>query len=353
MSINSKNMSYRTLRVLIVDDSAFMRLILKDMLSQTSDMEVIGAANNGKEAVEMTHAMHPDAIIMDMEMGEFDGLYAVQRIMADKPTPILILSAVGNVNLEPIFEALKWGAVDYMNKPSRSNSKVRSLDKELIEKIRQVAGADPKKSISLPEGNSVLSETSKNLEYDVIGIGASTGGPAAIEQIITKLPADLGIPIVICQHMPHNFIAPFVKRLNNLSSVKVVLGWKGMTLEQGVAIVAPGDANLQVERSSNGEKSIIGFNKKVFPDYNNPSINAMMSSLANVYKNKALGILLTGMGKDGAAGLKKIFDAGGYTIAQDKGSSVIYGMPKVAIEMGGVSEVLDIKEIGNYLIRKL
>ncbi len=345
-----------TLKVLVVDDSAFMRLLLSDILSEDPEIEVVGTACDGKDAVAKVQELSPDLVLLDMNMGQYDGLYAVEHIMKTNPVPILILSAVGNTDLEPIFDALRHGAVDYMNKPVRNNSKLRSMDMELIRKIKSAARAKP--TIHVNESKPVETvelkpRKTKKRAYDIIVIGASTGGPSAIENVISAFPANLDVPVLIGQHMPANFIQPFVDRLNKLSPLSVQMGQKGMVLRPGSVYIAPGDRNMIVELDKSTGLPVIGFNPDVFREYNNPSINALMLSVAKVYGKKTLGAILTGMGKDGVRGLSAIKDSGGYTVSQDKATSVIYGMPKVAYDTGAVLEVLSIKEIGSFLVSKL
>ncbi len=342
------------IRILLVDDSAFMRLLLTDILSEDSALEVVGSAINGKEAIEKVHELDPDVVLLDMNMGEYDGTYAVKGIMAEKPKPILILSAVGNTNLEPIFDALRLGAVDYMNKPVKGGSKMRGMEAELRKKIKTIGGIKPKvirstrkKRIDPPSHN--FKSTG---QFEVVVIGASTGGPTAIEEIITVLPENLTVPVLIVQHMPANFISPFVERLNDISPLEIHVARQGVEPFPGEILVAPGDGNMIVERKKTG-KVVIGFSDAVYREYNNPSINALMLSVAKVYGEKAMGVILTGMGKDGVDGLLSIRKAGGMTIGQDKSSSVIYGMPRVAFEKGAVENVMGIKEIGGFIINNL
>jgi two-component system chemotaxis response regulator CheB len=347
-------MPLKKIKVLVVDDSAFMRLLISDIISSDDSIEVLDTAENGKEAAEKVAVKKPDLVLLDLNMGEYDGLYAVKRIMNENPVPILILSSVGNTNLEPVFDALRVGAVDYINKPDRVNSRMRAMNEKLVGKIKQVVQAKPKvhsRSL-LNETKTITKKVSEKFDYDIIVIGASTGGPTALEVVINTLPEGLNIPIIICQHMPDAFIAPFVNRLNSLSPMKIVVGEKGMSPVPGMIIVAPGTANMILTKESN--KSVkIDFNHEKYPDYNNPSINALMLSAAEIYGSKAIGVILTGMGKDGVKGLKAIKDKGGLTIAQNKESSVIYGMPKVAVEQGAVKESLHVKEIGNFLVSSL
>lgn len=339
------------LQTLIVDDSAFMRLLLSDVLSSDPGLEIMGTAKDGLEAVQMTLNHRPDVIVMDMEMGEYNGLYAIKHIMEKCPTPILILSSVGNTNLEPIFDALRLGAVDYMNKPVRGGSKIRTMDQELISRLKGIYKAKPQIVKNNQAKKKSPAKKKKSSErFEILIIGASTGGPSAVEQIIIGLQDAVEVPIVICQHMPPNFIEPFVRRINSRTPLNVVLGTPGMEPRKGNVIICPGDANLEFKRRGKSRVVQLAASEKTFKEYNNPSINAIMLSAASVYGASSLGVLLTGMGKDGAKGMKAIGEAGGLTVAQDETSSVIFGMPKAAIETGRVDEVLDVKEIGAYLI---
>lgn len=340
------------LKILVVDDSAFMRLLISDLLSEDKEIEVAGTAINGLEAIEKTEALKPDIVLLDLNMADYDGLYAVKGIMKKNPTPILILSSVGNTDLQPVFEALKSGAVDYINKPDRNKSKMRELQKELVQKIKSTSRAKPKKIGSVKSKVKVVPrKRPRKSNYDLVAIGASTGGPTAIERVICSLPEDFDIPILVCQHMPKVFIPQFVQRLGSLTSLEIVSATKGMNPTPGVVMFCPGHANLILKKEKG--KAVIDFTDEVYQEYNNPSINAMMLSAAKVYGNRVVGVILTGMGKDGVKGMKAINEVGGKTIAQNKESCVIYGMPKAASEAGAIEAILDIKDIGNYLVNNL
>jgi len=344
----------KKIKILVVDDSAFMRLLLTDLLSGDPELEVVGTAIDGKEAVSKVLELDPDVVLLDLNMGEYDGRYAVEHIMAQSPRPILILSSVGNSNLNPVFDALELGAVDYINKPKRGGSKIREMDYELVFRVKKVARAQPKPTAIDKNGLHKFPHTFDSYaNYDIIVIGASTGGPTAVEKVITSLPANLNIPVVIGQHMPANFIKSFANRLSGLGGIKVVVGSKGMKLEPGMAIIAPGEQNMVLVRDPSTNIVSVDFTSEQYREYNNPSINALMTSVAESYGNKAIGVLLTGMGKDGVKGLGMIREKGGKTIAQDEASSVIYGMPKLAYETGAAEVVLNIKEIGGYLVNCL
>lgn len=341
----------RKLKILVVDDSAFMRLLISDLVSEDSEIDVVGTANDGLEAAEKVMELHPDVVILDLNMGDYDGLYAVRSIMSERPTPILILSSVGNTDLQPVFEALKNGAVDYMNKPNRNKSKMREIGAELIQKVKSVSRAKPRKIADAKPPTKRITSSRKKSDYSIIAIGASTGGPTAIERVLSVLPADFNIPIIVCQHMPQVFIPPFVQRINSLTELEVFAATKDMEPAPGTIMFCPGHSNL-ILRNNDG-KIQVDFTDQKFREYNNPSINAMMLSVAEAYGKEAVGVILTGMGKDGVDGMTAINMAGGKTIAQNKETSVIYGMPKAAVEAGAVDEVLDIKEIGNYLVNEL
>lgn len=330
-----------------------MRLLISDLLSEDQSLEVIGTAVNGKEAAAKSKQHKPDLLVLDMNMGEYDGMYAVKRIMKENPLPILILSAQGNTDLAPIFDALQQGAVDYMNKPSRGGSKMRMLHEELIRKVKSVARAKPrainKEILKLKNGKPVLKTDHK---YDIIAIGASTGGPTAIEEVVSSLPSDLNVPVIICQHMPANFIRPFVDRLNGNSPLQIVMGERGIVPRPGLVIICPGHSNTVIEEDDKGEPKI-SFTSEVFREYNNPSINALMLSIATHYGPRAMGVILTGMGKDGVKGLAAIKEKGGYTVSQDKESSVLYGMPKAAIESGASLKAISLKDMSRHLMSRL
>lgn len=342
------------IKILVVDDSAFMRLLLTDLISSDPELEVVGTANNGLEAIQRVQELNPDLVLLDMNMGEYDGPYAVRHIMESHPKPILILSSVGNTNLNPIFDALASGAVDYINKPKKGGSKIREMGEELLTKVKKVARASPKTAQLNGEGLHKYPHTfDAQANYDLIVIGASTGGPTAVEKVLTSLPANLNVPVIIAQHMPANFIKSFANRLNGLGGLKVMVGSAGMEPQAGVVVIAPGDRNMILVREERTNRVKIDFTSETFKEYNNPSINAVMQSIAKVFGDRAIGVLLTGMGKDGVKGMMKIKEAGGKTIAQDEKSSVIYGMPKIAFETGAAEVVLNIKEIGGYLVNCL
>lgn len=341
------------IKVLVADDSVLMRLLISDILNGDSEIDVVETATNGKDAVEKVLLHSPDVVLLDMNMGEYDGLYAVKNIMLEKPTPIIILSSLGNSNMSPIFEALEMGAVSYLNKPEKGNSKIREMDFQLIEKVKTAAVADVKNTGKQNHSvNTFRHSFGENLNYDVIVIGSSTGGPPAIEKIITKLPENLPVPVLIAQHMPSNFVPSFANRLDQLTKLKVSMARKGSQLKSGEILIMPGSRN-SIVKSGNDGNVFIDFTSETFKEFNYPSINALMLSVANVFRERALGVVLTGMGKDGARGMCAIKQAGGYTVIQNRETSVVYGMPGAVEQLDCSYQTVPISEIGGFLVNCL
>jgi len=342
----------RAIRVLVADDSSVMRLLISDILNQDKNIKVISKVNNGKEAIESTLENQPDVVVMDMNMGQYDGLYAVENIMRQKPTPIILLSSVGNTDLTPIMKAMKLGAFDYLNKPIRSKVRIMDIGQDLIKKVKVAANAN----LELLGQNGVKTIVaphtfSNELDYEIIVIGSSTGGPTAVETIIKQLPENLAVPVLVAQHMPDNFIPSFASRLNRLTPLNVEVGKLGTKLQPRHVYVAPGKMNMIVKRR--GKDVVIGSTKRKFKEFNHPSVNALMSSVAKVYGMKSIGVILTGMGRDGTDGITEIKQTGGFTVAQSQETSVVFGMPKEAINSGNIDRVVALNEIGVFLVSSL
>jgi two-component system chemotaxis response regulator CheB len=282
-------------------------------------------------------------------MGEYDGIYGVIEIMEHCPTPIIILSSIGNVDMNPILQGLELGAIDYLNKPAKNRVNMDEVKQDLIEKIKVASTIDLKEVLDKPITANIHEHSfDKATSYDCIVLGASTGGPRALERILTQLPKNLTIPVVIAQHMPASFIFAFANRLNQLTPLEVSVAKKGDILVAGNVYLAPGDVNLTIKCKK--ENYIFASTKKQFLAYNNPSVDALMFSVAESYKDKAIGVVLTGMGKDGAMGLKAMKNAGSYTIAQSETSCIVYGMPKAAVQKEAVEQVVHLDEIAAFLV---
>ncbi|XOV91668.1 MAG: chemotaxis-specific protein-glutamate methyltransferase CheB [Bacteroidota bacterium] len=341
------------IKVLVVDDSSIMRHLVSDILNEDSDIQVTSTANNGKAAYEKTLVDNPDVIVMDMNMGEYDGLYGVEQIMKNKPTPIIMLSAVGNSDISPIMKALDLGAFDYMNKPVENNIRLKDKRYDLIDKIKSASMAN----IKVLGENDIIQEVSPHtfstdLDYIVVVIGSSTGGPTAVEKVLAKLPENLAVPVLIAQHMPEAFIPSFVNRLNGLTPLQVEVGEAGVTPQPRHVYVAPGKKNMIVKKRVDG-KIELSFTNRVFKEFNGPSVDALMLSVAEVYGGKTIAAILTGMGRDGTQGIIEISKKGGFTIAQNQESCVVFGMPKEAINSGHIKKVVPIDDIGFFIVNTL
>lgn len=337
-------------RVLLVDDSSVMRLLVKDILEEDPQITVVGRATNGKDGAAQNMELKPDVVVMDLIMGQYDGVYGVKEIMATHPTPILLLSSIGNTDFSMVIEALNAGAVDYINKPANHSTRLKDIGKDIIYKVKQVAKSNLDVATKEKHKENQHQHTfSDDLLYDAIVIGASTGGPTAVETVLSKLPSNLSVPVVVAQHMPENFVPSFVQRLDKIVALKVVFGKIGTALEPGKIIVVPSSRNVIIRRNEINQ-IVIAPTQKRYEDYNFPSINSVFESAAEVYGKRLIGAVLTGMGKDGTLGIIKIKEKGGYTIAQDEKTSVVFGMPKEAIKTGKVDRVVPINEIGPFMV---
>ena len=337
---------FEKIRVLIVDDSGLIREILKKMLETDPLIQVVGMAENGERAIELVQKLKPDVVTMDINMPVMDGFRATEHIMAYCPTPILILSfIIDKEGIYTTFNALAAGAVDVMEKPSGLESKVwNKLGDVLVQKVKLVSKV---KVITHVKGRirkvlkhkESVSLSSPN-KYEIIGIGASTGGPSVVMQILKNIPSDYNLGILVVQHMAEGFIDGFRNWLGDACKVKVKLAQEGEKIEKGQVLIAPdGFHTIVRNRTSVGLISGNPVNSV------KPSVDILFNSIADVYGESAVGILLTGMGVDGAVGLKHIKDKGGITIAQSENSCAVFGMPKAAIEKGAVSKCLPVEDI--------
>ena len=326
---------------MIVDDSAFMRKIIADSLEDIKGIEVAGIARNGIDALEKINLIKPDIITLDIEMPKLNGIETLKRINETCKTPVIMLSSVKKTQVT--FEALELGALDFIEKPENLNVNLDDFKKELELKINSLVNS---KAHFKVKSEKVLPRK-RSQKTDAIVIGSSTGGPKALVYLIEKLPKSIDIPIFIVQHMPKGFTLSFAERLDKLTSIKVVEAEDNMRIEKGVIYIAPGDFHLRLQDGRiklSSEDKLHGVR---------PAVDYLFESAAEIYREKLLAIILTGMGKDGTIGMRQIKKFNGSTIAQDEETSVVFGMPCSAIAAGAVDEVLSLDEISKTLNKLL
>ncbi|MDX2189145.1 MAG: chemotaxis response regulator protein-glutamate methylesterase [Bacteroidota bacterium] len=340
----------KKIKVLLVDDSGFMRMVISDIVNGESDITIIDTAVNGKEAVEKNDTTNPDVVLMDLTMKDYDGLYAIRHIMKQKPVPIVVLSSIRSTNPQAMVEAMQAGALDFIDKPTGIiSSNIRDINYLICSKIREAAKIDISK-FSIADRKNYSEHTFEDIRYDIVAIGASTGGTGAIESILTNLPSNMPVPIVIAQHMPAEFIPSFAKRLNELIEIRVKVAEENEYVLPNVVYILPGNTNTQIFRSPSAKKPKFIFTDSKYNEFNNPSVDGLMLSVAEVYGSKSIGVILTGMGKDGSIGLQKIKNKGGYTLAQNEATSVVWGMPQAAYQLGVVDQLVALKDIAGFLV---
>ncbi|MBF0274811.1 MAG: chemotaxis response regulator protein-glutamate methylesterase [Nitrospinae bacterium] len=346
----------RKIRALVVDDSSFMRTMVKKMLTKSGEIEVIASAVNGKEGVDMAIQLRPDIITMDIEMPVMDGLEAVAAIMKQAPTSIIMLSTLTTNGATATLKAMELGAVDFIPKEiEKSIFNIENKENDLVTKIKKICRnkvilppSIPKK----PETKTLyqepeIQEKNKREElrgfFNVLVIGSSTGGPKALNNVIPHFPKNISYPILMVQHMPKVFTGPLAKRLDEISNISVKEAEHGEPLQRSVAYIAPGGQQMLIKNEN--MKNTINLTENIQSHLHCPSVDVMMTSAANVYQNKTLGIMMTGMGQDGINGFREIKNKGGMTIAQDRETSVVYGMPRAVVEAGLVDSVVPLEKI--------
>ncbi|MGH9722300.1 MAG: protein-glutamate methylesterase/protein-glutamine glutaminase [Bryobacteraceae bacterium] len=335
----------RSIRVLIVDDSAIVRKLLTETLSREPDIEVVGTAPDPYVARDKIVALRPDVLTLDIEMPRMDGLTFLRRIMQHHPMPVIVISSVAQSSCHTAIDALRSGAVDVIAKPGGPYS-VGGLSQSLAHKIRAAASSRiGPRSIARTKPNPAATA---NPDAPLIAIGASTGGIEAIHAILSGLPGDCP-PIVITQHIPAGFSRAFAGRLNTCCAMQVKEAADGDPILRGRALIAPGNFHMLVRGSaSTGLHVNVMDGARV--SYQRPSVDVLFASVAEALGPRSVGVILTGMGGDGAKGLLKMKQAGAATIAQDEASCVVFGMPKEAIKRGAADRVLSLDDIAPYLL---
>jgi two-component system chemotaxis response regulator CheB len=350
----------KKIKVVLIDDSPIVLTILKRILSTSTDIEVIGTAKDGAEGLKVVNELNPDVVCTDLLMPVMDGLEFTKALMSTNPKPILVISiAVQKEDKTNVFNVLKAGALDVFPKPKGNQAAdFEQVAPELINKIKIVNGVlvfkkkDPTLNLnftsSFPSLDTPKTEISSfKSTYKMLAIGASTGGPPALQTILSDLPENFPVPIVCVQHISEGFIFGLVDWLDNLCKLKVEIAKEGEFPQAGKVYFPQEKKHLVLD--ANGR---FVFSDELPYQGHKPAVNVTFDSFANYYKNSMLGVLLTGMGDDGAKGLKKIYDQGAYTIAQDEKSCAVFGMPRVAIQLGGAKEILSLNQI-SYRIKEI
>ncbi|ANQ52990.1 MULTISPECIES: chemotaxis response regulator protein-glutamate methylesterase [unclassified Thermosipho (in: thermotogales)] len=342
-------MEEKKIKILIVDDSAFMRMILKDVIEKEKDMKIVGIAKDGLEAVELAIKHKPDVITLDVEMPKLNGIEALKEIMKRSPSRIIMVSSLTEEGADITITALQLGAVDFVTKPAGSISmNFRKVAGELIEKIRNAMKIDVK-ALSRKITYSHKTFSVKSLvSGKIVVIGSSTGGPKSLDQVIPPLPSNFPAPIILVQHMPAGFTKSLANRLNKISNLNVKEAEEGDILKPGWVYVAPGDYHLGIRLHD--KKSIVYLEKSEKINNVRPAVDFTLDKVAEIYKEKTISVILTGMGKDGTKGAFKVKYYKGIVIAESKETCVVYGMPKSVVEEGYADFVLPAYKIPEKLV---
>ena len=345
-------MADKKIRVLVVDDSALMRKRISDMINSDEECEVVATARNGEEAVKSVSVIRPDVITLDIEMPRMDGVAALKYIMSEWPTPIVIVTAFSEYNGEETIKCLEYGAVDLVMKPSGVISlDINKINNELLTKVKAVSNVNPKILRPILMERLPFQKKREGVTANkLIAIASSTGGPRALAEVLPRLGPDIGAGIVVIQHMPEGFTYSMAERLNWESKITVKEAEDGEPIKQGKALIAPGGFHLTVESHGRGSE-VVKLQKGPKEHGVCPSADVTMKSVAPIYGKNGLGVILTGMGNDGVDGLKAIKQFGGRTIAQDKSTSIVYGMPKSAFDAGIVDKVIPLPDIADEISR--
>jgi two-component system chemotaxis response regulator CheB len=357
-------MSDKTIRVLVVDDSAFYRQLLSDLIGGVPGLEVVGTARDGADALRRLPMLRPDIITLDVQMPRMDGLVTLEAILIQCPTPVIMVSSQTQRAADTALEALDRGALDYIAKPEYMDTDSTSFRDELIHKLRMMAGADVQRLLRIRSVRKqrLNREASQRKQHRIhcpevlpdyqtccVAIGISTGGPPALSSVFQALTPPLP-PIVVVQHMPAKFTESFARRLDSISALSVREARTGDRIEPNCVLIAPGGRHLSVRRQQGDVVAQVREGELV--SGHQPSVDVMMRSVIDVFGSRCLGVIMTGMGHDGASGCGMIRAAGGYVLGQDEASSDVYGMNKVAFASGHVDRQFRLDELPQLITRQ-
>ncbi len=339
-----------SIRILVVDDSAFMRKAISMMIEEDPELEIAGTARDGLEAIDKVKELRPDLVTLDVEMPRMDGITALKRIMAENPLPVLIVSSLTIEGARATVEALSAGAVDFIPKQTSYVSlDITKIKDDLISKIKAITRSSTRifsgsmsNKISAPKKRGSLIHSNAQ----IIAIGVSTGGPYSLQKVIPSLPENFPLPVAIVQHMPPNFTKSLAERLDSISRLEVCEAEDGMELTRGKVFIAPGGLHLKFKRDAEKSAKVrVIVSKKPLTSLHCPSVDVMFESANEVFGGRVLATVMTGMGKDGLEGVKLIKSAGGKVVAQNEETCVVYGMPKAIIDAELADAVVPLEEI--------
>ncbi len=347
----------KKIRVLVADDSAFMRKVLSDIINSDQELEVVGTARNGEEALQKAVTLQPDVITLDVEMPVLDGLSTLEKIMEQYPVPVIMLSALTKAGASATIRALERGAVDFLAKPGGSISlDIGKSQEEIINKIKMAAEIPRHKYKNCQqdtlgvEKKNYLKRTSTTNALTLVAIGTSTGGPKALHEVISRIPAGLNTALLIVQHMPPGFTKSLAQRLDAISPLTVKEAEEGDEVKCGFAFIAPGNYHMEVQPRQ--DKLFIHLHQGPNVNGHRPSVDVMMQSVARINAPK-IGVIMTGMGQDGAQGMLALKKAGAINIGESPETCVVYGMPKAARQLGAVDYEVPVQEIAERILQAL
>lgn len=346
----------KTIKVLLVDDSAFIRRVISDILKDEKNIEVIGYARNGQEAVEKIISLKPDVVTMDVEMPIMNGIKALEIIMKTAPLPVIMLSSLTGEGTRETIKSLEIGAIDFIQKPDRSEIKIlKSFREDVVRKINIAFNSKVIKFKKTQDYKEIKKESyiSTGFKSDLVAIGVSTGGPRALQKVIPFIPESTKASFLVVQHMPAGFTKSLAERLNSISKVEVKEAEDGELIKNGVVYIAPGDRHLKVSIKLN--KRYINLDNGDLVTGHKPSVDAMFQSISDNKIENIVAVIMTGMGTDGTKGLLEIKDniKKVYSIGQNKETSVVYGMPKSAFEAGIIDHETDLENIIKSILKNV
>ena len=344
------------IRVLVADDSALMRQTLKRIIAASSDLDLVGLARDGEDAVAKARELRPDVVSMDINMPKLDGITALQIILQEKICPVVMVSSLTQRGTTTTFECLELGAFDFVGKPDGTvSSNMGAVAAELVSKLKAAASQgvvdrlQRRRERRQPHRPPLRATFENVTRKRAVAIGISTGGPATLQEVLPLIPADVPASLFLVQHMPPSFLASFARRLDDHCALKVIEARSGMSVEPGICYVAPGGMHLCLHRKMTGE--VVIRTPATPATLFVPSVSVMMASVLNIYGADTIGVLMTGIGDDGADQMVAIREAGGHTIAESVETAVVYGMPREAIERGGASVIAPSHQVAAEIVK--